>query len=147
VLWIYPDYMLNLSTAITEGLATNRPGGGEVKLLQTITKPLVKLIVQIDKTVLQCWSNANCTEYENASLIKSYCGKKVLQSEDVKVMNLLADDTYDDSTTIRVNASVDGMDEGDFVTTTKLYLQDLNTTKYSGYEKCMRRQSDYLKLV
>lgn len=51
-------------------------GGGEVEILGVITKPFVNLIVQIDKSVLECWSQEGCTKHDNSSLIKSNCAKK-----------------------------------------------------------------------
>lgn len=54
----------------------NSTTGGEVEILGVITKPFVNLIVQIDKSVLECWSQENCTKHENSSLIKENCAPK-----------------------------------------------------------------------
>ena len=58
------------------GIKPDENAGGEVEILGKITKPFVNLIVQLDKKVLECWSEPGCTKYENSSLIKSNCASK-----------------------------------------------------------------------
>lgn len=58
------------------GIKQGENSGGEVEILGKITKPFVNLIVQLDKKVLECWSEPGCTKYENSSLIKSNCASK-----------------------------------------------------------------------
>lgn len=71
-------YMYHLTSWLTEHLQI--AGGSEtasslsnVNLLGTITKPLTKKIVQIDKSVLKCWALGGCNEER---LLKVYCNKK-----------------------------------------------------------------------
>jgi hypothetical protein len=54
-----------------------------VRLLQTITKPFVRVGVQIDKAVLQCWSNANFTLNTRTRHLLKLLWKESLQIEDV----------------------------------------------------------------
>lgn len=52
----------------------NTTKSGKIEILGVITKPLVNQIVQLDKHVLVCWSQENCTKHDNSSLIKVNCG-------------------------------------------------------------------------
>lgn len=78
--------------------------GGEIQVLSVITNPFVDLIVQLNDTVLECWATPNCTDADDASLIKEYCsssrteitvqervvdlnGKEILNIRDVAVQN------------------------------------------------------------
>jgi hypothetical protein len=56
-------------------LVDGQAGSGEVEILSVITKPFVNLIVQLDKDVLECWSQTNCTRLDD-SLIKDQCEVK-----------------------------------------------------------------------
>lgn len=69
-------YLEKVTGAIMDKLVDeNSTSGGEVEILGVITKPFVNLIVQIDKNVLECWSQENCTTHDNSSLIKENCAK------------------------------------------------------------------------
>lgn len=105
-----------------DSLVTNSSGGGEVELLGKITKPFVNLIVQIDKSVLECWSAPVCDKL-NASLIKEYCTVKGSSK------NLLPSDLPTPSTFMQ-----------QFEATTASFLFQLEetttTTIPAGKEKC-----------
>jgi len=65
--------LYHVSKAVVEVLVPDSENGGEVKLLSVLTEPFVNLIVQLDESVLDCWSNPNCTDKVDASLIKENC--------------------------------------------------------------------------
>lgn len=66
-------YLEFVSGAITSHIGSgNTTSADEIKLLNTITDPLTKRIVQLDKKVLNAWST-NDDNYANASLVKSDC--------------------------------------------------------------------------
>lgn len=64
--------MYHVSKAWVEALVPDSESGGEVKLLSALTEPFVNLIVQLDETVLDCWSDVNCTDAKD-SLIMQKC--------------------------------------------------------------------------
>lgn len=76
-------YLEASSDAVTKHIGSNSSGGGEVKLLNAITEPVTKLIIQIDKGVLEGWSK-NDSRYFNASLIKQNCSYTI---NDTKIMH------------------------------------------------------------
>ncbi|XP_035715121.1 sodium-dependent phosphate transport protein 2A isoform X2 [Folsomia candida] len=70
---VLTGYLYRVSKAIVDGLVPDPEAMGEVKLLSALTEPFVNLIVQLDESVLDCWSNPNCTDRINDSLIKQKC--------------------------------------------------------------------------
>lgn len=62
-----------VSKAVVDLLVSDPESGGEIQLLSVLTTPFINLIIQLDESVLECWSNPNCTEGYNSSLIKEYC--------------------------------------------------------------------------
>lgn len=69
-------YLYWVSKATTDLLIPDSQSGGEIQLLSVLTNPFVDLIVQLNDTVLDCWANPNCTEADDASLIKEWCGAR-----------------------------------------------------------------------
>lgn len=67
-------YLYHVSKASVDLIIPDSQSGGEVQVLSVITKPFVDLIVQLNDTVLECWATPNCTDADDASLIKTYCG-------------------------------------------------------------------------
>ncbi|ODN00160.1 Sodium-dependent phosphate transport protein 2B [Orchesella cincta] len=81
IIEVTTGYLEKVTGSIMDALVgDNSTSGGEIEILGVITKPFVNLIVQIDKKVLECWSNVNCTEHENSSLIKDNCAKSSKKS-------------------------------------------------------------------
>ena len=77
---IVSGYLLFFSGLIVDaifdknGNATS--SSGEIEILNAITKPISKLIIQLDKEVLN--DIAKNVSTENQTLIKHYCPKKVV---------------------------------------------------------------------
>lgn len=69
-------YLYWVSKATTDLLIPDSQSGGEIQLLSVLTNPFVDLIVQLNDTVLDCWANPNCTEADDASLIREWCGAR-----------------------------------------------------------------------
>lgn len=69
-------YLEALSDAVTNNIGSNSSAGGEIRLLNALTEPLTKRIIQIDKGVLEGWSK-NDSNFFNASLIKQECPVKI----------------------------------------------------------------------
>jgi hypothetical protein len=70
-----------VSKAVVDVLVPDSESGGEIRLLSVLTEPFINLIVQLDESVLDCWSNPNCTDKLDASLIKENCSSSVTQIE------------------------------------------------------------------
>ena len=67
------------------GITPDSNSGGEIELLGVITKPFVNMIVQLDKAVLNCWSEPGCETHDNSSLIKLYCKPKTSKDSNLSV--------------------------------------------------------------
>ncbi|KAG8238635.1 hypothetical protein J437_LFUL017667 [Ladona fulva] len=69
-------YLFYTTEAIVNSmpLSKNVSSLGGVKVLQTLTDPFTQQIVILNKTVINEWSKNN-PEYENATLLKTWCGK------------------------------------------------------------------------
>jgi sodium-dependent phosphate cotransporter len=80
---VLTGYLFYVTEFITQSInitSSSSAGGGKLNLLKSITKPLTKQVVQIDKHVLECWSLNNCQNdprielYENKTrLLKIFC--------------------------------------------------------------------------
>jgi len=66
-------YLYHASKATVDLIIPDSQGGGEIQILSVITNPFVDLIVQLNDTVLECWATPNCTDADDASLIKEFC--------------------------------------------------------------------------
>ncbi|CAG7816317.1 unnamed protein product [Allacma fusca] len=76
IIEVTTHYLYHLTSAVMSGMSQNSTSGGEVEILTVITKPLVNLIVQLDKKVLECWAKPDCTKFDNSSLMKDLCPAK-----------------------------------------------------------------------
>ena len=69
-------YLNHLTSAIVQGFHISQ-GNKPPDMLKVITKPLAKLVIQIDKNVLKGWTT-NSSEYFNVTtLLKSNCKRKI----------------------------------------------------------------------
>ncbi|CAL8126774.1 unnamed protein product [Orchesella dallaii] len=108
IIEVTTGYLEKVTGSIMDSLVDeNSTSGGEIEILGVITKPFVNLIVQIDKKVLECWSNINCTDHDNSSLIKANCAKS--SSKKLELTFLPMDgspkyDIYQDDTTTSTTA-------------------------------------------
>ncbi|XP_047489248.1 sodium-dependent phosphate transport protein 2B-like isoform X1 [Penaeus chinensis] len=55
-------------------------GGGEVKLLKYLTEPFTKIVIQLDKEVLNAWGTGQGELANETSLIKRYCKKECIEA-------------------------------------------------------------------
>ncbi|KAK7076326.1 hypothetical protein SK128_007083 [Halocaridina rubra] len=62
----------SITTAMRKSISTGGKGG-EVEILKVITEPFTKLVIQLDKEVLQDWAVGNGPLANETSLIKRYC--------------------------------------------------------------------------
>ncbi|ODM87561.1 Sodium-dependent phosphate transport protein 2B [Orchesella cincta] len=70
---VITGYLYHASKATVDLIIPDSQSGGEIQILSVITNPFVDLIVQLNDTVLECWATPNCTDADDASLIKEYC--------------------------------------------------------------------------
>ena len=62
-------------------LVSDSSSAGEIQLLSALTNPFVNLIVQLDFSVLDCWSTPGCISPDDATLVRRYCNSAVLRVE------------------------------------------------------------------
>ncbi|CAL8121936.1 unnamed protein product [Orchesella dallaii] len=70
---VITGYLYYASKATVDLIISDSQSGSDIQILSVITNPFVDLIVQLNDTVLECWATPNCTDADDASLIKEFC--------------------------------------------------------------------------
>lgn len=92
---ILTRFLENTTGLIVKPINHNNPNAKEPEMLNAITKPLTEAIIQIDKHILD--SIATNRSFENASLIKRFC-KKRLVGQAILRLNSLNDSALNGTT-------------------------------------------------